>query len=37
MVKLFTDDTKIYSVVNNEEDQECLQSDINNLMAWSQK
>ena len=37
MVKLFADDTKIYSVVNNEEDQECLQSDINNLMAWSQK
>ena len=37
MVKLLADDTKIYSVVNNEEDQECLQSDINNLMAWSQK
>ena len=35
IVKLFADDTKLYSVVNNAEEQEKLQEDINNLTSWS--
>ncbi|KAK3089449.1 hypothetical protein FSP39_003702 [Pinctada imbricata] len=35
IVKLFADDTKLYSVVNNINDQTSLQSDINNLLRWS--
>ena len=34
---LFADDTKIYSVVNNERDKNSLQDDINKLIAWSEK
>ena len=34
---LFADDTKIYSVVNNERDRNSLQDDINKLIAWSDK
>ena len=35
IVKLFADDTKLYSVVKNMNDQISLQSDINNLLEWS--
>ncbi|KAK3098476.1 hypothetical protein FSP39_019799 [Pinctada imbricata] len=37
IVKLFADDTKLYSVVNNHEQQERLQEDINSLASWSNK
>ena len=35
VVKLFADDTKIYSVVNNEYQQLKLQEDLDSLMNWS--
>ena len=35
VVKLFADDTKIYSVVNNEHQQLRLQEDLDSLMNWS--
>ena len=35
IVKLFADDTKIYAKVNTKEQEENLQSDIDNLMEWS--
>ena len=34
-VKLFADDTKLYSTVNNDEDIESLQKDIDSLSRWS--
>jgi sarcosine oxidase/L-pipecolate oxidase len=34
---LFADDTKVYAVVNKEEEQHSLQNDINNLVHWSDK
>ncbi|KAK3084823.1 hypothetical protein FSP39_019637 [Pinctada imbricata] len=37
IVKLFVDDTKLYLVVNNHEQQERLQEDINSLASWSNK
>lgn len=37
IVKLFADDTKLYSVVNTSNQQEQLQDDINNLSEWSDK
>ena len=36
VVKLFADDTKIYSIVNNETQQIALQEDLNRLMNWSE-
>jgi hypothetical protein len=36
-VKLFADDTKVYAVVNKEEEEHSLQNDINNLVHWSDK
>ena len=35
LVKLFADDTKLYAVVNNEDDQTSLQNDIDSLIEWS--
>ena len=35
MIKLFTDDTKVFATVNNEEDKNSLQGDIDKLMNWS--
>jgi hypothetical protein len=37
IAKLFADDTKVYAVVNKEEEQHSLQNDINNLVHWSDK
>jgi hypothetical protein len=37
IAKLFADDTKVYTVVNKEEEQHSLQNDINNLVHWSDK
>ena len=34
-VKLFADDTKLYSETHNQEDQTTLQSDINNIVDWT--
>ena len=34
---LFADDTKVYAVVNKEEEEHSLQNDINNLVHWSDK
>ena len=35
LVKLFANNTKLYAVVNNEQDQRSLQNDIDSLMEWS--
>ena len=35
ITKLFADDTKIYSIVNNTTDKENLQTDLNTLTYWS--
>ena len=35
MVKLFADDTKLYSETRNQEDQTTLQGDINNIVDWT--
>ena len=37
MVKLFTDDTKLYSVINNQQEAEELQTDFDNICMWSEK
>jgi len=38
IAKIFADDTKVYAVVNKEEEQHSLlQNDINNLVHWSDK
>jgi hypothetical protein len=37
IAKLFADDTKLYAVLNKEEEQHSLQNDINNLVHWSDK
>jgi hypothetical protein len=38
IAKTFADDTKVYAVVNKEEEQHSLlQNDINNLVHWSDK
>ena len=37
MVKLFADDTKLYSVVNNQQEAEKLQTDLANICMWSEK
>jgi len=34
---LFADDTKLYAVVNNDEDHESLQYDMDSLITWSDK
>ena len=36
-VYLFADDTKIFKVLNSENDKDILQSDLTNLMDWSEK
>ena len=36
IAKLFADDTKVYVLVNKEEEH-SLQNDINNLVHWSDK
>ena len=35
LVKIFADDTKIYSTINNNEDIDSLQQDLDNLSEWS--
>ena len=35
-VRIFADDTKIYRVVNNDEDRKILQKDLDKLYEWSQ-
>lgn len=35
IVKLFADDTKVFALVNNEEDENSLQGHIDKLMNWS--
>lgn len=37
IAKLFADDTKVYAVVNNIEEQDTLQKDLDNLVDWSDK
>ena len=37
MAKLFADDTKLYAIVNDIEEQTRLQEDIDKLLDWSQK
>ena len=37
MVKLFAHDTKLYSVVNNQQEAEELQTDLDNIGMWSEK
>lgn len=36
MVKLFADDTKLYAVVNNQQQAEELQTDLINMCKWSE-
>ena len=36
-VYLFADDTKIFKKLNSENDKDILQSDLTNLMDWSEK
>ena len=36
-VKLFADDTKVYHVVDNQNDAESLQKDIHAVSAWAEK
>ena len=36
-VYLFADDTKIFKVLNSDNDKDILQSDLTNLMDWSEK
>ena len=36
-VYLFADITKIFKVLNSENDKDVLQSDLTNLMDWSEK
>ena len=33
---LFSDNTKLYKIINTDEDQLAMQEDINNLHRWSQ-
>ena len=35
VAKLFADDTKLYAIVNNTNDERKLQGDIDRLMQWS--
>lgn len=35
LVKIFADDTKIYSIINDEEDCQAMQRDLDNLSEWS--
>ena len=35
-ILLFADDTKLYKIINTDEDQLAMQEDINNLHRWSQ-
>ena len=35
MAKLFADDTKLYAIVNNDEERASLQNDIHRLVQWS--
>jgi hypothetical protein len=37
IAKLFADDTKLYAVVNEEEQQISLQNDIDSLLKWSDR
>ena len=37
IANLFSDDTKVYAIVNKEEEQHSLQNDINNRVHWSDK
>jgi len=36
-IKMFADDTKIWTKISMEEDQELLQNDLNQLIRWSQE
>ena len=35
MAKFFADDTKLYAIVNNDEERASLQNDIHRLVQWS--
>jgi hypothetical protein len=35
MAKLSADDTKLYAIVNNDEERASLQNDIHRLVQWS--
>ncbi len=35
-IKIFADDTKMYRIVNNDEDRKLLQKDLDKLYEWSQ-
>ena len=37
IANLFSDDTKVYAIVNKKEEQHSLQNDINNPVHWSDK
>ena len=37
LVKIFADDTKVYSIINDNQDIESLQNDLDNLAEWSNK
>ena len=36
-IKMFADDTKLYSTVNKVEDAAKIQDDLDNLQKWSEK
>ncbi|CAF0824973.1 unnamed protein product [Brachionus calyciflorus] len=37
VIKLFADDTKVISLIDNENDSSILQEDLNNLHEWSKQ
>ena len=37
LIQMFTDDTKLYAQVNNDEDSKSLQEDVNRLEEWANK
>ena len=37
LVKIFADDTKMYSIINDQSDIDSLQKDLDNLAEWSEK
>jgi len=36
-IRMFADDTKVWKEITRADDQESLQGDLNNLVAWSDK
>ena len=36
LLRLFVDNCVLYRIIESDEDQKCLQSDLNMIFAWSQ-